>query len=620
MPEEIQTEAQSNSSCDASGDLHPSCTQSVCAPTFCKSTGSRSEVLLWWRGLKLCGRGLLVCLQPLVWLGFLACAIFLLGVAQQRGWFPVSEISGGGHGGGTAVAGGWICPMMCTAAVQRAGRCPVCAMELVPATGSVQGAAVSGSVQIDAAARRVANIQTVPVGLASGGRVVRAVGRLDYDEGTRRTLSARVDGRIEKLFADYTGVVVQAGDCLAIVYSPLLYAAQVEFLLARGGGAAAESGAAGSVRGSLYESSRRRLLELGMTEQQVEQLEVDGEASSRLELVAPISGTVVEKLAVEGQYVKEGEAVFQLADLSAVWLILELFPEEAAGVRFGQRVQVEVQSLPGRGIEGRVVFVAPRVTPETRTVGVRVVLPNPESELRIGDYARAELQPVVLGAGGAIYDSVLANSWISLRHPHMTSDGPGLCPICGEDLVSGRELGFTDEAGEVSGTPVIPRDALLMAGSGSVVYVEVERGRFELRRVVVGRISGGEAEIVEGLSPGEMVAVRGNFLIDSQMQLSGNPSLIDPQRHVPPPDTEQRVKIEEALGQLSVADRAAAEQQRVCPVAGMLLGSMGVPVRVDAAGQVVYLCCEGCRGRLLRDPAKYLVPSEPLSVAGESRP
>jgi hypothetical protein len=249
-----------------------------------------------------------------------------------------------------------------------------------------------------------------------------------------------------------------------------------------------------------------------------------------------------------------------------------------------------------------------------------VVLPNPESELRIGDYARAELQPVVLGAGGAIYDSVLANSWISLRHPHMTSDGPGLCPICGEDLVSGRELGFTDEAGEVSGTPVIPRDALLMAGSGSVVYVEVERGRFELRRVVVGRISGGEAEIVEGLSPGEMVAVRGNFLIDSQMQLSGNPSLIDPQRHVPPPDTEQRVKIEEALGQLSVADRAAAEQQRVCPVAGMLLGSMGVPVRVDVAGQIVYLCCEGCRGRLLRDPAKYLVPSEPLSVAGESRP
>ena len=284
VPEEIQTEAQSNSSCDASGDLHPSCTQSVCAPTFCKSTGSRSEVLLWWRGLKLCGRGLLVCLQPLVWLGFLACAIFLLGVAQQRGWFPVSEISGGGHGGGTAVAGGWICPMMCTAAVQRAGRCPVCAMELVPATGSVQGAAASGSVQIDAAARRVANIQTVPVGLATGGRVVRAVGRLDYDEGTRRTLSARVDGRIEKLFADYTGVVVQAGDCLAIVYSPLLYAAQVEFLLARGGGAAAESGAAGSVRGSLYESSRRRLLELGMTEQQVEQLEVDGEASSRLEL------------------------------------------------------------------------------------------------------------------------------------------------------------------------------------------------------------------------------------------------------------------------------------------------------------------------------------------------
>jgi Cu(I)/Ag(I) efflux system membrane fusion protein len=199
-----------------------------------------------------------------------------------------------------------------------------------------------------------------------------------------------VDGRIEKLFADYTGVVVREGDCLALVYSPELYSAQVEYLLSLGqrasglSGAGAGSGAAAG--GGLLESSRRRLLALGMTEQQAEELESGGEASSRLQMVAPISGTVVEKLAVEGQYVREGEAVFQLADSSAVWLILELFPEDGRS-RFGQRVHVEVQSLPGRRIEGRVVFVAPRVTPETRTVGVRVVLPNEDGELRVGDYA-----------------------------------------------------------------------------------------------------------------------------------------------------------------------------------------------------------------------------------------
>jgi len=414
---------------------------------------------------------------------------------------------------------------------------------------------------------------------------------------------------------------VREGDCLALVYSPELYSAQVEYLLSLGqratGLSGSGAGAGAAAGGGLLESSRRRLLALGMTEQQAEELESGGEASSRLQMVAPISGTVVEKLAVEGQYVREGEAVFQLADLSAVWLILELFPEEAAGVRFGQRVHVEVQSLPGRRIEGRVVFVAPRVTPETRTVGVRVVLPNEDGELRVGDYARAEIDPVVMGVGGLVYDAELAGSWLSLRHPQMTSGGRGTCPICGEPLISGRELGFTDEAAEASGVLVIPRHALLLAGENGVVYVETEAGRFELRRVVVGRVSGGEVEIREGLSVGELVAVRGNFLIDSQMQLSGQPSLIDPQRVVSGVSSEQSKKIDEALGQLSATDRVLAERQRVCPVAGMRLGSMGVPIRVEVGDQSVFICCEGCRDRLLGEPGRYLRRQSP--VAGVQR-
>ncbi len=593
------------------------------APQAGVSWGRVPSALSRRRWVSTGGGLLLYFLQPLLWLSIAALALFLLGESQRRGWLPrVGTVVGGVGGDSATVAGGgWICPMMCTGALQRAGRCPVCAMELVPATSGHGVSADAGAVRIEGAARRVANIQTVPVRLSSGGRVVQAVGRLDYDEGTRRTLSARVDGRIEKLFADYTGVVVRSGDCLAVVYSPDLYSAQVEYLLSRGqreGGIAGTAAVGGGVgRGSLLESSRRRLLELGMAEQQVVELESGGEASSRLQLVAPISGTVVEKLAVEGQYVREGEAVFQLADLSAVWLILELFPEEAAGVRFGQRVHVEVQSLPGRRIEGRVVFVAPRVTPETRTVGVRVVLPNEEGELRVGDYARAEIEPVVMGSGGLVYDPELASAWISLRHPHMTAAGPGTCPICGEALISGRELGFTDESAEVSGFAVIPRDALLLAGDSSVVYVEVEPGRFELRQVVAGRVSGGEVEIVEGLSVGEQVAVRGNFLIDSQMQLSGKPSLIDPQRHVPGLTPEQAAKTEISLGQLSPADRELAERQRVCPIAGMLLGSMGVPIRVEAGGESVFLCCEGCRGRLLSEPEKYLRKLSPgVSGAG----
>ncbi|MFM7921376.1 MAG: efflux RND transporter periplasmic adaptor subunit, partial [Planctomycetaceae bacterium] len=189
-------------------------------------------------------------------------SLFLLGESQRRGWLPRVGTEGrlSGVVGSAGVVGNWICPMMCTSALQRAGRCPVCAMELVPAAAAGGGGAVpeDGAVRIEAAARRVANIQTVPVRLSTGGRVVQAVGRLDYDEGTRRTLSARVDGRIEKLFADYTGVVVREGDCLALVYSPELYSAQVEYLLSLGqratGLSGSGAGAGAAAGGGLLES------------------------------------------------------------------------------------------------------------------------------------------------------------------------------------------------------------------------------------------------------------------------------------------------------------------------------------------------------------------------------
>ena len=137
-----------------------------------------------------------------------------------------------------------------------------------------------------------------------------------------------------------------------------------------------------------------------MTESQIAEIERTGQASSRLHLCAPISGTVIQKLAVEGQYVKEGEPIYQLADLSTVWLMLELFPEDAASIRYGQKVYAEVQSLPGREFTGRVAFIDPQVDPKTRTVSVRVVIPNEDGQLRVGDYAKATIDvPILTGSG-----------------------------------------------------------------------------------------------------------------------------------------------------------------------------------------------------------------------------
>ena len=152
----------------------------------------------------------------------------------------------------------------------------------------------------------------------------------------------------------------------------------------------------------------------------------------------------------------------------------------------------------------------------------------------------------------------------------------------------------------------MPRDAVLMAGNHSVLYVETEPGRFEIRRVVLGPPCGDRIVIRSGVQRGDQVATRGNFLIDSQMQLAGNPSLIDPSRLEPAWDETMSPEMIAALVDLTPEDRALVERQRFCPVAETRLGSMGTPRKVDVNGTPVFICCDGCRDRLLAEPGKYL--------------
>ena len=460
--------------------------------------------------------------HAVVLLAVFALGISLVGWAQRVGW--IRDASGTTRESGPRGDGetNYICPMMCTPPSKQPGRCPVCGMELVVA------ASVGGdgrSVTIEAAARRMVGIQTAKAKLGPVSQTIRTIGSIQYDESRLATISAHVGGRIEELYANYVGVPVQRYDDLALLYSPDLYSAQIEYLTAIERGGLERLGGAES----LAEIAEQNLIELGLTENQVAQLRERGKADSRIRIKSPINGTVVAKHPVEGDYLKAGDSIFRIADLSTVWLMLDLFPDDAGRIRFGQQVEADITSSPGELFNGRIAFIDPTVDPDTRTVRIRVEMPNTDGKLRPGDYAGARVYvPAV--RQDQVYDPVLAGKYISPMHPQVIRDAAGDCPICGMELIPTTRLGFSEQPLPDQQVVTIPRNAVLMAGGNSVIYIETDPGRFEIRRVTVGPMTDKDVVILEGVNAGETVAISGNFLIDSQMQLAGNPSLMDPSK------------------------------------------------------------------------------------------
>lgn len=511
--------------------------------------------------------------------------IVLIGFAQRSGWMASGTAGGSSQAGMTSEEGvsdvSYICPMMCVPPTGKPGRCPVCAMELVPAaSGSSNGP--SSKIEIDPRSRRVAGIATTVARSETLYREVRGVGEISYDESKLKTLSAYIDGRIEELFADYTGIKVQKGDKLAMLYSPDLYSAQVEYVRTlefSKESTNSNSRIAGSNRRMLA-SSRARLIELGMTESQVAQLEQSETPDRRIGLHAPMSGTVIDLMAETGQYVKAGTPVYKLADLNTVWLVLQLFPEDARLIELGQKVTATIQSGSGELTEGIVEFVEPTVDPKMRTVGVRVSINNENGALKPGEFARATLRVPLLS-----------------------------------------------EAGQAQPTVVVPRNSLLSVGETSIIYVEGKPGIFEIRRVKTSPTVNGMVAVFEGVAAGENVVSRSAFLLDAQMQLQGNPSLMDPDKAVVDGDDAQLteaelVEIREAMEPLNAADRRLAEAQEICPVTEVRLGSMGMgtPVKLQIDGRTVFICCEGCRDGWVKDPDKYFKILDAYTVGKFQKP
>lgn len=413
----------------------------------------------------------------------------------------------------------WTCSMHPQIRQSEPGQCPICGMDLIPVDDSGTSDAGPRTLTMSESARALAEVETSRVERKFPEVQVRLVGTLDYDETRLKSLTARFPARIDRLFVNFTGIQVQKGDHLAEIYSPDLLTAQRELLTT----------AQYDPDGSAARIAREKLRLWDLQPDQIDQIVANGVAQDRFELRAPIGGIVVKKNIREGDYVKTGDPIFSIADLSVLWLPLEAYESDLSWLRYGQKAGFEVESLPGEQFEGRIVFIDPLLDRKTRTVHVRVEIPNPDGRLKPGMFARAVVYSRVAAAGRVIAPE-LAGKWIGPMHPEIIKDGPGKCDVCGMDLVPVESLGYVTETDEPPPL-VVPTSAVLRTGRRAVVYVAVpdrDVPTFEGREITLGPRAGDVFLVDEGLNEGDEVVTNGAFKIDSALQIQAKPSMMNP--------------------------------------------------------------------------------------------
>lgn len=435
--------------------------------------------------------------------------------------------------GATGVAAvEWTCSMHPQIRQPNPGLCPICNMDLIPVSEGGKEDEHPRRFATTLEARALMQIETAPVERRFVESEIRMVGKVDYDETRLGRISAWVPGRIERMYADYTGIEVRKGDHMVDLYSPELLTAKEELLrasralksLPSGGPAALRDAAEGALQ-----AVRRKLERWGLTDDQIALAEKEGVLADRVTIYAPMGGTVTERTGREGMYVETGETIYTIADLSAVWVRLEAFEQDMPWIHYGQTVVFTAEALPGERFEGRVAFVSPLLDERTRTVGVRVNVPNPGGRLKPGMFVRA-LVRARTATNGRVMDPGLAGKWISPMHPEIVKDGPGTCDVCGMPLVRAETLGYVSADPSGADMPlVVPASAVLRTGARAVVYVQVagaDRPTYEGREIVLGPRAGDAFLVASGLTEGERVVTNGAFKIDSELQIRAKPSMM----------------------------------------------------------------------------------------------
>ena len=462
----------------------------------------------------------------------------------------------------------WTCSMHPQVRQPEPGSCPICGMDLIPADDDDEDEFDDGEVvrlRVSPRAAALMEIQTWPAERRAVEVELRSFGRIDYDESRLVDVVARSPGYIERLHANFTLQRVAAGDLLADMYSPDVVAAMRELLVAQPRG------------GETLEAARARLVRMGVSPEQIDEVLDTGEVPRTYRVYSPVDGVVKRVGEREGQSLGEGGRIVQLADLSTVWVQLEAFETDLAFVSMGRPVHFTVQAYPGETFEGEVVYVDPALNARTRTVRFRAEVPNPDGRLKPGLFVR-----------GTLHASALALA------PH------------GVDEHSGHDHDGEHEAHDEE-PMVIPASAPLITGRRALVYIKVpdaDQPTFEPREVVLGPRAGDHYVVREGLGEGDLVVVHGQFKIDSELQIRGRPSMMAPEgegeeeeevtgdrwsvfEDVAASDTVVSVIVEVISDYLDLQTALSGDDAEKSVVVATRLGERDIPEDNDTAPQVL---------------------------------
>jgi len=329
--------------------------------------------------------------------------------------------------------------------------------------------APTGTIFIPAATRQLIGVRTAPVSYAPLAQEIRAVGTVEYDERKLTKVNLRVSGWIEQVFINAIGQSVRAGQPMLTLYSPDLLATQDEYLLALKAQAQLEGSPLAEARqdaAALVASARERLRLWNLNDEQIAAVERRGKAERVLTVYAPSSGIVLKRQALPGNYVEPGTTLYELADLSTVWIHGDIYGSEITAVRLNQSAEVTFEAYPGETFRGKVAYIYPYLNEATRTVRVRMEFPNPHLKLKPGMYGNVMLH-----------------------------------------VDAGRRL-------------VVPKEAVLDSGLRQLVFLDLGQGVYQPYPVKLGRRSQDYVEVLEGIKEGDRVVTSANFLLDAESKLA----------------------------------------------------------------------------------------------------